>query len=87
VRVQANWAIDVVGVAPNATLYCVNAFQPDPIYEVIATDESLIAGLESNNIRGAILRVTTPQTWLWLVPGKNSSIPQNSSFVAKKALD
>ena len=38
--------IGVVGVAPNATLYCVNVFQPDPVYEVIATDESLIAGLE-----------------------------------------
>ena len=38
--------IDVVGVAPDATLYCVNVFQPDPIYGVSATDESLIAGLE-----------------------------------------
>lgn len=36
----------VVGVAPEATLYCVNVFQRDPIYEVSATDESLIAGLE-----------------------------------------
>lgn len=41
-----NNTIDVVGVAPQATLYCVNVFQPDPTYEVIATDESLIAGLE-----------------------------------------
>ncbi|HEY7679451.1 MAG TPA: CARDB domain-containing protein, partial [Terriglobia bacterium] len=41
-----NNTIDVVGVAPDATLYCVNVFQPDPLYEVIATDESLIAGLE-----------------------------------------
>ena len=41
-----NNTIDVVGVAPDATLYCVNVFQPDPIYEVVATDESLIAGLE-----------------------------------------
>ncbi|MGH7462535.1 MAG: S8 family serine peptidase, partial [Longimicrobiales bacterium] len=38
--------IDVVGVAPQAALYCVNVFQLDPIYDVIATDESLIAGLE-----------------------------------------
>ena len=38
--------IDVVGVAPDATVYCVNVFQPDPIYDVSATDESLIAGLE-----------------------------------------
>lgn len=36
----------VVGVAPQAALYCVNVFQPDPIYDVVATDESLIAGLE-----------------------------------------
>jgi len=41
-----NNLIDVVGVAPDATLYCVNVFQPDPTYEVVATDESLIAGLE-----------------------------------------
>ncbi|MBI4479949.1 MAG: S8 family serine peptidase [Acidobacteria bacterium] len=41
-----NNLIDVVGVAPGATLYCVNVFQPDPIYEVVATDESLIAALE-----------------------------------------
>ena len=39
-------AIGVVGVAPDATLYCVNVFQPDPTYEVVATDESLIAGLQ-----------------------------------------
>ncbi len=39
-------SIDVVGVAPQAALYCVNVFQPDPVYEVVATDESLIAGLE-----------------------------------------
>ncbi|MBI2819466.1 MAG: S8 family serine peptidase [Acidobacteria bacterium] len=38
--------IDVVGVAPNATVYCVNVFQPDPVYDVVATDESLIAGLQ-----------------------------------------
>jgi subtilisin family serine protease len=41
-----NNTVGVVGVAPEATLYCVNVFQPDPIYEVTATDESLIAGLE-----------------------------------------
>ena len=41
-----NNTIGVVGVAPNATLYCVNVFRPDPVYEVAATDESLIAGLE-----------------------------------------
>ena len=38
--------MDVVGVAPNATVYCVNVFQPDPVYDVVATDESLIAGLQ-----------------------------------------
>ena len=41
-----NNSMGVVGVAPDATLYCVNVFQPDPVYEVIATDESLIAGLD-----------------------------------------
>jgi subtilisin family serine protease len=34
-----------VGVAPNATIYCVNVFEPDPDSGVSATDESLIAGL------------------------------------------
>jgi len=38
--------IDVVGVAPNATIYCVNVFQTDPVEGVIATDESVLAGLE-----------------------------------------
>lgn len=38
--------VDVVGVAPDATVYCVNVFQLDPVYEVVATDESLIAGLQ-----------------------------------------
>ncbi len=38
--------IDVVGVAPGATIYCVNVFEPDPLYGVVASDESLIAGLE-----------------------------------------
>ena len=37
--------IDVVGVAPDATLYCVKVFTLDPILGPIATDESLIAGL------------------------------------------
>jgi subtilisin family serine protease len=37
--------IDVVGVAPNATLYCVNVFQPDPVEGATGTDEDLIAGL------------------------------------------
>jgi len=41
-----NNPIGVVGVAPDAALYCVNVFQPDPTYEVVATDESLIAGLQ-----------------------------------------
>ncbi|MBF8306054.1 MAG: hypothetical protein HW398_1242, partial [Acidobacteria bacterium] len=38
-----NNTVGVVGVAPQATLYCVNVFRPDPVYEVVATDESLIA--------------------------------------------
>ena len=38
--------IDVVGVAPDATLYCVKVFSLDPIFGPIATDESLIAGLD-----------------------------------------
>ena len=38
--------IDVVGVAPDATLYCVNVFMNDPVEGVIATDESLMAGLD-----------------------------------------
>ncbi|MCZ6750571.1 MAG: S8 family serine peptidase, partial [Acidobacteria bacterium] len=37
--------IDVVGVAPDATLYCVNVFKNDPLWGLIATDESLVAGL------------------------------------------
>jgi subtilisin family serine protease len=41
-----NNTIDVVGVAPNTAIYCVNVFQTDPVEGVIATDESLIAGLE-----------------------------------------
>ena len=40
-----NNLIDVVGVAPNATVYCVNVFEPDPVEGVSATDESVIAGL------------------------------------------
>ena len=40
-----NNLIDVVGVAPNSTIYCVNVFQPDPVEGVSATDESVIAGL------------------------------------------
>ncbi len=38
--------IDVVGVAPDATLYCVNVFANDPVEGVVATDESLVAGLD-----------------------------------------
>jgi subtilisin family serine protease len=38
--------IDVVGVAPNSTIYCVNVFEPDPVEGVSATDESLLDGLE-----------------------------------------
>ena len=41
-----NNLIDVVGVAPSATIYCVNVFEPDPDNGVSATDESLIAGLD-----------------------------------------
>jgi chitodextrinase len=41
-----NNLIDVVGVAPNTTIYCVNVFEPDPDNGVSATDESLIAGLD-----------------------------------------
>ena len=40
-----NNLIDVVGVAPNATIYCVAVFEPDPVEGVSATDESVIAGL------------------------------------------
>ena len=38
--------IDVVGVAPDATVYCVNVFTIDPVLGLGATDESLIAGLD-----------------------------------------
>jgi subtilisin family serine protease len=41
-----NNAIDVVGVAPNATIYCVSVFQPDPDQGAVGTDEDLIAGLD-----------------------------------------
>jgi subtilisin family serine protease len=40
-----NNVIDVVGVAPNSTIYCVNVFEPDTEQGVSATDESVIAGL------------------------------------------
>jgi titin len=40
-----NNLIDVVGVAPNSTVYCINVFEPDPVEGVSATDESVIAGL------------------------------------------
>jgi subtilisin family serine protease len=38
--------IDVVGVAPNVTLYCVSVFEPDPVEGAVGTDESLLAGLD-----------------------------------------
>ena len=38
--------IDVVGVAPNVTVYCVNVFEPDPVEGAVGTDEALIAGLD-----------------------------------------
>jgi subtilisin family serine protease len=41
-----NNLIDVVGVAPNTTIYCVNVFKLDDVEGVIGTDEDLIAGLE-----------------------------------------
>lgn len=41
-----NNLIDVVGVAPNATIYCVNVFHDDPVEGLIASDESVIAGLQ-----------------------------------------
>jgi subtilisin family serine protease len=41
-----NNTIDVVGVAANATIYCVNVFEPDPLQGAIASDESLMAGLD-----------------------------------------
>lgn len=37
--------IDVVGVAPDATLYCVDVFMHDPLQGTIASDESIVAGL------------------------------------------
>ena len=39
-------AVDVVGVAPDTTLYCVNVFTFDPNFGASATEESLIAGLD-----------------------------------------
>ena len=41
-----NNLIDVVGVAPNSTIYCVNVFELDADMQPYASDESLIAGLE-----------------------------------------
>jgi len=43
-----NNQIDVVGVAPNVTIYCVSVFEPDPANpgNVLATDASLLAGLD-----------------------------------------
>jgi subtilisin family serine protease len=38
--------IDVVGVAPNATIYCVRVFEPDPVQEAVSTDEDVMAGLD-----------------------------------------
>jgi subtilisin family serine protease len=50
--------IDVVGVAPNATLYCVRVFEPDPVQEAVSTDEDLMAGL---NWIAANANVLTPR--------------------------
>jgi subtilisin family serine protease len=41
-----NNTIDVVGVAPEATLYCVRVFEPDPVEGAVSTDEDLMAGLD-----------------------------------------
>jgi len=38
--------IDVVGVAPNATIYCVSVFEFDEVQGAVGTDESMIAGLD-----------------------------------------
>ncbi|OFV95622.1 MAG: hypothetical protein A3H94_00815, partial [Acidobacteria bacterium RIFCSPLOWO2_02_FULL_60_20] len=82
-----NNPIDVVGVAPDATLYCVNVFQPDPFYEVIATDESLIAGLEW--IAAHANLVTPPIRVVNMSLGRPSTpddIPANPLHVIVKAL-
>ena len=39
-------SIDVVGAAPNVTIYCVAVFEFDEIQGAVGTDESLMAGLD-----------------------------------------
>ena len=70
-----NNLIDVVGVAPNATIYCVNVFEPDPVEGVSATDESVIAGL--NWILAHANTVTPPIRVVNMSLGRNKTIEDN----------
>ena len=80
-------AIDVAGVAPDATVYCVNVFTNDPVFGLGATDESLIAGLDwiathANQVSPPI-RVVNMSLGRSRTPADN---PNHPLHVAVKAL-
>jgi len=83
-----NNAIDVVGVAPNATIYCVNVFEPDPVNEVSATDESVIAGLDwiaaNANVLNPHIRVVNMSLGREKTPDDDN--PNHPLHLAVKAL-
>jgi subtilisin family serine protease len=70
-----NNLIDVVGVAPNSTIYCVNVFEQDDEQGVSATDESVIAGL--NWVLTRANSVTPPIRVVNMSLGREKTIEDN----------
>ena len=83
-----NNSIDVVGVAPNATLYCVNVFQPDPVEGATGTDEDLIAGLDwiARNANAVTPRIRVVNMSLGREKTPDDDNPNHPVHLAVKAL-
>ena len=83
-----NNSVDVVGVAPNATLYCVNVFQPDPVEGATGTDEDLIAGLDwiAQNANAVTPRIRVVNMSLGREKTPDDDNPNHPVHLAVKAL-
>ena len=83
-----NNSVDVVGVAPNATLYCVNVFQPDPVEGATGTDEDLIAGLDwiARNANAVTPRIRVVNMSLGREKTPDDDNPNHPVHLAVKAL-
>src|SRR5262249_38445292 len=80
--------IDVGGVAPNATLYFVNSFQPDPVEGATGSDEDLIAGLNwiAQNANAVTPRIRVVNMSLGRPKTPDDDNPNHPVHLAVKAL-